>query len=212
MREITGINLAITSFCNLACPDCCCDIPYLPERKNVTWDYLTEAARYFRGLYKINLTGGEPFVHPNIDDWAPKLKDLFQCEVLYVETNALVAIKHIEALRSFDRVFVSHYTAATYAKGSAYRCDNTLVIEQLKNLLAERIVVNAVQHRPRNPLNHNPCERAYAPQVAYWFGRLYPCCIGPGARNSPSVGLSPTWKTDVAALLPACAGCFFAEP
>ena len=212
MREITGLNLAITNYCNLACPDCCCNVPHLPAYEHVTWDYLVSAAPYLGGLHKINITGGEPLLHPHFDAWAPVLKGLFHCELLYIETNAFLAPKHTKALSCFDKIFASRYTAATYAEGQTpYACDNTAVIAWLERQLPERLVVNDMQHKPRS-LNRQPCPRAFAPQVAYWFGRVYPCCIGPGAEGSPSVELSPTWKADVATLQPACEGCFFAEP
>ena len=54
---------------------------------NVTWDYIIESARYLKGIKMIKLTGGEPTMHPQFQEFVPKLKELFQCEILSIETN-----------------------------------------------------------------------------------------------------------------------------
>ena len=213
-RAITGVNFSISSLCNLDCPDCCCDIPYRTSKSHVTWDYIVHAAQFLTGLYKINITGGEPLAHPQFEEWAPKFKALFGCEKLFTETNALLARKREQALEHFDFIHVSHYTPASYAQSSKeYRADNTTAVEWIRQRFPAKVVVGEMRHVPRETRRGTkPCPLATAPQVSYWDGLLYPCCVGPGVRTAKGIPLTENWREEIQSILPPCADCFYAEP
>ena len=116
MRVITAVNLSITTQCNMKCPDCCAGITQMPKhnRRFYDWKYMETAAFIFKGIHNINITGGEPSIHPEFERWSPKLKSLFQCQVLSIWTNATMARKKKEAFRNYDVIHISHYTADAY--------------------------------------------------------------------------------------------------
>lgn len=215
MRAITCVSVALTTHCNLACPDCCCDIPRRAHGAGVSWEYLAEAAGSLRGIPRINITGGEPTTHPQFDAWAPKFRELFDCQTLTLETNGLLAIRHLEALQHFDKVYVTHYTQGTFRTApEAYRVDNTQQIEKLKMALGARLHVKPhMYHEPRaRQRGTRPCAAAHSETVAYWNGRLFPCCLADGVPNAVGIELTPDWRTQILTVAPPCATCFFALP
>ena len=70
-------------------------------------------------------------------------------------------------------------------------------------------VVGLIEHLPRSVVLGKPCARATAPQVAYWNGLLYPCCVGPGVPHAKGIPLTPDWHERIQHVLPECATCFF---
>lgn len=215
MRSITCVSVALTTRCNLACPDCCCDIPNRVAGAPVSWEYLVEAARYLKGVHRINFTGGEPTTHPQFDAWSSQFRGLFECQVLTVETNGISSTNHLEALRNFDVVYVTHYTPDTFKDApESYRVDNTAQIEKLKAALGERLYVKPyMYHRPRREQRGTrPCAAAYSETVAYWNGKLFPCCLADGVPNAVGIPLSPDWRLEVLKVPIPCSTCFFALP
>lgn len=215
MRIITCVSVALTTHCNLACPDCCCDIPRRGGGTPVVWDYLVHAARYLYGTPRINLTGGEPTTHPNFDEWSPRFRALFGCAKLTVETNGVLSTRHIEALKNFDTVYVTHYTSDTFKDAPAhYRVDNSRQIEILREALGDRLYVKPyMYHQPRRvQQGTRPCAAAYSETVAFWNGRLFPCCLADGVPNAVGIPLTDAWRTQIHEVQPPCATCFFAVP
>ncbi len=215
MRNITCVSVALTTHCNLACPDCCCDIPQRVTGAPVTWDYVVAAAKHLKGTPRINITGGEPTTHPEFDAWSPQLRELFGCQKLTVETNGILSTKHIEALGHYDTVYVTHYTPNTFKDAPAtYRVDNTAQIEKLKAALGSKLYVKPyMYHQPRRvQQGTRPCAAAYSETVAYWNGRLFPCCLADGVPNAVGIELTPDWRSKILSVPPPCSTCFFALP
>jgi hypothetical protein len=211
MRIIDTINFVLTTHCNMSCPDCCVGLASMEKvnRRFFDLDYIENAAKYFKGMRKINITGGEPTIHPLFNELAPKLKSIFECEVLSLQTNGTMISKKLEALKHFDIIYITKYDANTFV-GSP---DNAEQIQVALDNLGSRI-------NPIHPLVHttmetkkgnNPCFRLDIETVEFNDGRIYPCCCGSGLETKINLPLSYDWQDKIRALIPPCHECVFGQ-
>lgn len=206
MRQpITNINLSLTTRCNMACPDCCCNITYMKnsDKKFFGWDYLVNAAQYFFGMDRIHITGGEPTIHPKFQEFALKLKELFNCSRLTLETNGWGFKRFPEVFKSFDEIYVSHYTNSTFENSP----DNSEDIDFIKPY-AKKLIIGEVVHTPREKRGTEKCSRGYSETVAYCNGKVYGCCVSPGLDTDTGVLVTDNWRNEIPE--PPCNECFFA--
>lgn len=102
-RPINYMRLAVTDRCNLRCFYCMPEegIKYLPKKELLTFDEIlrivTITARM--GVSKIRLTGGEPFVRPDLMDLIRAIVKVNGVEELHITTNGLLTSSHIDELR-----------------------------------------------------------------------------------------------------------------
>lgn len=209
-REIKSINYTLTTHCNMRCPDCCAGITALPKslKSFYDWDYVVNSAIYFKGIDRINLTGGEPSVHPKFEEWVPKLKELFECRVLSVWTNATMFKKKPEVWAYFDEIHISNYTAESF-KGSP---DNSEEIAFIKNLYPDKYISAAkVVHDPLTKRGTKMCFRGYSDTIEFVDGYVYPCSSSSGLPTKIRLPLTKDWKEEIVKLHPPCYECLFAE-
>jgi MoaA/NifB/PqqE/SkfB family radical SAM enzyme len=212
MREITSINFMLTTHCNMACPDCCAGITAMAKekRKFMTWTEVKEAAKYLYGINRINLTGGEPTIHPKFSEWVPKLKETFGAKVLSVWTNGTMFQKKKDAFKHFDEIHITNYTKDTF-EGSP---DNTHLIEFIKEYLKDypvKISDYKAVHTPLTQRGTKMCFRGYSDTVEYLDGYVYPCSSSSGLPTQVKVKLTENWKDEVLKIHPPCHECLFAE-
>ncbi len=211
-QRITNINFTLTTFCSMQCPDCCCNITAMKnaEKRFFNWEYLENAARYFYGMERIHLTGGEPTLHPKFIEWAPLFKELFGCEKLTIETNGFAFKRAPWAFMHFDEIYCSHYTAGSF-EGSP---DNTEEIEYLRTYLGEnsaRMIVGEIKHLSRDIRGKNMCSRGWSETVGYSNGKVYPCCVASGIpARDVGIPLTVNWRKEILDVAHPCDICFFA--
>lgn len=205
-----SINFTITTACNLACPDCCCNIPSKPSR-HISLADMETAAALLAPIERVNLTGGEATLHPQFDVISQFAKVWFRCARLTVETNAARSDWHrvAEALARFDEIVATEYTAATYP---GCPVDNRPNIEALRRALpSSRILVSAVRHVPRHLRpGTKPCSLGTGESVAYCDGLLWPCCVAPGIPEAVGIPVTANWREEIARVSCPCAHCWFA--
>ena len=207
-RLIQSINYSITSNCDRMCPHCCMNL-LEKEPWEASWDYIVDSAKYFKGIRRIHLTGGEPTLHSQFCEIVPKLKKLFQCGILTLESNGWGFQKFPEIFKEFDVIQVSHYMKNSYI-GS---WDNTDDVEFIKSFLKETntiVLVGDIIHIDRNVRNNGLiCDRGTSETVAYYDSKLFPCCVGPGLKDSPSITLSDKWEKEIRDIDIPCNTCWF---
>lgn len=211
IRNIENINFTFTTHCNMKCPDCCAGITdLLKENKSFyDWDYFVKAAKYLKGIKRITLTGGEASIHPNFEEWVPKMKDLFGCKELALWTNGTMLIKKKEVFKYFDIIHITNYTKDTFS-GSP---DNTKEIEFIREYLkGEKTQVYSARttHIPKTNRGTDMCFRGYSDTVEYVDGFLYPCCVGSGLNTKNRITLSDNWREEILKVSPPCNECLFA--
>lgn len=209
MRQpITSVNLTLSTFCNMKCPDCCCNITNMrnQDKRFFDWDYLVNAAKYFYSIERVHITGGEPTIHPKFQEFIPKLRVLFGCGLLTLETNGWGFNRFPEVFRHFDVIYVSHYTEDTFVNSP----DNTAEINFIKSLLPEstKLIIGEVVHTPREKRGTGKCSRGHSETVAYSNGKLYGCCVAPGLNIDTGISITNSWRENLPE--PPCHECFFA--
>ncbi len=204
-EEIKIVALSITTYCNMKCPECCAAMQSGIKKNHVDWDYMVHAAKHFKGIETIDICGGEATIHPNIREWAPKLKELFGCKYLTIDTNASMFKIMPDLFEHFDKVYVSTYPDEFYDGWKS----NESKIEYLKNIYPDKLHIGYnIIHTPRDRRGYKPCERAYSGTIRYEDGRVYPCCIGSGLDTLVSVPLTENWRKDLDNINPPCGDCF----
>lgn len=209
-REITSINYTLTTHCNMKCPDCCAGITAMKkhDRTFYDFDYILNSAKYFKGINRINLTGGEPSIHPKFGEWIPKFKELFECNVLSVWTNGTMFRKLPDVWQYFDEIHISNYTEDSF-KGSP---NNTHDIEYIKALYPnKKINSTEVVHTPLSNRGTKMCFRGYSDTIEFVDGFVYPCSSSSGLPTKVRLPLTKTWKENIVTLNPPCHECLFAE-
>ena len=196
---ITRLHLFLTTHCNLACSECCQNIPLLKNAKHLTLDEIKEVASIFHGIDHLRITGGEPTTHPDFSVLIPQLKELFGCRLLTLATDGYKVVENKHVLHHFDDIEISHYA------------NNKKEVEFLAKHFHDSRTPGDTIHvtKTRRAANPHPCFRASG-AVAYVHGRIYPCCVVPGPGGS---GIVPTadWREKILKAPLHCETCFFAE-
>ncbi|NVN91169.1 MAG: hypothetical protein HXX11_11275 [Desulfuromonadales bacterium] len=210
-KQINLVNFAITSRCNRCCPHCSYGMHILHDPWDITWDELILAATTLGDVCRINLTGGEPSVHPQFAEWAPKLKQVFAPNLVSIETNGFGFKLFPEAFMHFDMIAPTIYDES-FPGGQSNRDDIEFMItyrDQHKALLP--IHCSKPTHLPRTiRTNGSYCFRAASGAISFFNNRLFPCCTGHGIEEASSVNLSPFWREDIMKCPLACRNCMFA--
>ena len=204
------LNLALTTYCSMACPDCVIDIPRWKNKQHYPWEYFEQAAQYLAGHFKcVTLAGGEPTLHPRFVEFAPKLRDLFRVERLHLETNGWGFDRFTDVFRCFDKIACSQYKDDSFAgcpdnagKIAAYKARHG----EKSNLVTGKTVFVPRNLRPGT----KPCARLGI--LAYFDSLLYPCCAEPGLPTKVGISLTSDWEQRLAQVKAPCADCFFALP
>ncbi len=211
MRNISCINYMLTTYCNRMCPDCCCNIPNKKDRIHFDWSYVVNSAEYFKGINRINISGGEPTIHPNFIEFIPKLKELFQCINFTIETNGYGFKKFPEIFKYFDVIQATRYTEKSYINS----WDNKEDIEFIKNYLQDsktKLLIGEVIHTPRKiRKNGIICIRGLSETASYENGILYPCCTGSGVEGANGITLTKNWREEILKVKLPCKNCWFSD-
>jgi hypothetical protein len=203
---IHTVSLDLTTHCNKRCPDCCCGIGINRRLQHHPWEYFEEAARWLRGINRIHVTGGEPTAHPKFAEFIPKFRELFQCQVLTMNTNGYRVLQHIEVIVSnFDWVNCSDYEDQREAIAT---------LQQRMKVEVKQEGVNGALFFSRAKVGSGrPCSRAcwISSGAAYADGKLWGCCVAPGLTDA--IGITPTedWKQTILCAPLPCSTCFLSE-
>lgn len=207
-REITCINLVLTDRCNRMCPECCCDVPRIREHWETNWLELEAWAKHLRGIERVQLTGGEPTMHPRFWAWAPCLRDLFGCKLLTIETNGFGFRHRPSMFTEFSDVYFTHYAPPEFQDDNG--AEFTFLESFLRGIGSRtRLHHIDISHTPRARRGGGTCGRGTGETVALYRGRLYPCCMGWGIPGATSCEVGPLWREDLAAIKLPCEKCFF---
>ena len=97
------MRLAVTDRCNLRCFYCMPEegIKYLPQKELLSFDEILRIVSITAqmGISKIRLTGGEPFVRPDLMELIRKIVKVKGVEELHITTNGILTAPHIGELK-----------------------------------------------------------------------------------------------------------------
>jgi molybdenum cofactor biosynthesis protein A len=102
-RPLNYMRLAVTDRCNLRCFYCMPEegIKYLPQKELLTFDEILRIVSLTArmGISKIRLTGGEPFVRPDLMDLIRTIVKVSGVDELHITTNGTLTAPHIGELK-----------------------------------------------------------------------------------------------------------------
>ncbi|MEI9918327.1 MAG: GTP 3',8-cyclase MoaA [Bacteroidota bacterium] len=102
-RPLNYMRLAVTDRCNLRCFYCMPEegIKYLPQKELLTFDEILRIVSLTAsmGISKIRLTGGEPFVRPDLMDLIRAIVKVNGVHELHITTNGILTAPHIDELK-----------------------------------------------------------------------------------------------------------------
>ncbi len=101
-RPIRYLRLAVTDRCNLRCQYCMPaeGIDFRPRSELLTYEELLRLCRIFTelGIDKIRITGGEPFLRKDIDQFLLQLRQLPLLQKLTITTNGVFTARFLPQL------------------------------------------------------------------------------------------------------------------
>ena len=212
-RQVNSVNYMITTYCDRLCPQCCCNMP-TAKRVHYDVDSVEQAAQHFQGLRWLQVTGGEPSLHPQFQRVSQVFRERYKPKRLTLASNGSNLLSHLQALDLYDEVRIARYDENSYA-GSE---DNEDLIREILRQYdgPARIVIQGQgrpsRHKTGSPDACNPCRRGFIDLVAFQDNRVYACCVACGIPGAGSVPLTPSWREDVLQVPLPCAACVFGEP
>jgi len=203
MRTITCITMDLTTHCDRRCPNCCAGVGINRKLQHHPWEYFERVAPFIYGIERVNLTGGEPTVHPQFAEFVPRFRALFGCKRLTLSTDGF-RVDHYHDLiaREFDEVHFSDYQTRPEAVVSLRAMPLKLSVypagQDARNF----------ESRARRG-SGKPCFRGESDTVAYADGKFFPCCVSPGLDHTQGLEPCEGWQEKVQLLDMGCAECFF---
>lgn len=98
-REISYLRVAVTDRCNLRCQYCMPEegIKYVGRSDLLTYEelYRIIALLATKGVHKIRITGGEPFLRKDLMSFIAKINDIDGIKSIHLTTNGTLLDKHI---------------------------------------------------------------------------------------------------------------------
>jgi hypothetical protein len=213
MGTYNGIQLLITTKCNLHCPYCTAGIHLNQPEEFMSIDEIQRLSVYFQGLENMYVSGGEPTLHPDFDYISEHIREWYNPKTLYVWTNSYVPIERIPAFRFYDHVNISKYVETTYPGARNNQDKIDIIYNEFSRLgLPTGILsVGEVFHMGfDNNKGNTPCSRKdYDLYPVMTGGRIYPCCVSPGIITSPYIIANANWLEQVKELELKCGECVF---
>ena len=219
-RVINRIALPITRECNRNCPECSArmaDPNWKRGNSHVPVDELKWVGKTLGPIRTIEMTGGEPSIHPDFEEISKNIHDWFQCDDIMVLTNAVEFLKHpdkLPLLLNYDRVYISWYTndfAVKYGVGANTEAVN-FVEDYLKMNGKKAWVQRMDEHTPigKPPYKGIPtCGYNVGDSVGYGDKRIYGCCSAYWLPDrGTSIPLTEDWRSHLSELVTPCASCF----
>jgi GTP 3',8-cyclase len=145
-RQITYLRLAITDRCNLRCRYCRPEtgVPYIPHDEILRFEELERLVRIFTalGVYKVRVTGGEPFARRGCLDFLRRLRKIEGLKALHITTNGVKIARFMGDLEeiSVNGINLSLDTLNPHRFQEITRRDHfDAVLATLQNALAYKI-------------------------------------------------------------------------
>lgn len=124
---IPRIAVIVTTRCTLKCRKCASLIPYFEKQEDINYKEIIEDIKAIEKqvdrIYCLELVGGEPFLHPDLDIMLKYLKKSEKIGVIEITTNAVVKIS--------EKVLVELKDPKVIVKISVYGFNKKSIIEMI---------------------------------------------------------------------------------
>lgn len=201
--KITCVSMDLTTHCDRRCPDCSAGIGINRVLQHHPWAYFERVAPFIQGIERVNLTGGEPTIHPHFAEYVARFKELFACNRLTLSTDGKGVVRYADIIREhIDEVHFSDYQSKPEALVRLAAMPLALSVYQ-----AGAAAENFTRRSDRG--SGKPCFRGESDTVAYADGKFFPCCVSPGLDGTKGVEPSPYWREEVLRVDMGCGVCMF---
>jgi len=171
------VELCLTDFCNLACPNCSQSVPLVKAKTFIPLSRLAEMADAMvnSDVKAIKLSGGEPTLHPQFGEAVKLIANKLPQVRLTMATNGARLLKHKEVLPLISVIYLSLYP------GLNDQAVTDIVFESLPNVTLE-IKRHGVEMRPLDKFVENVTQETcvFAQNHKVVGNRIYPCCAAHG--------------------------------
>ena len=103
-RTVNYLRLAVTDRCNLRCQYCMPaeGIDYVPQKELLRYEEMLRICKVLsnRGISKLRITGGEPFVRKDMMDFLKAVKKQSALKSLHITTNGSLCLPHLDQIAS----------------------------------------------------------------------------------------------------------------
>ncbi len=141
-RQINYVRLAVTDRCNLRCFYCMPDegIDFVSRDELLTYEEMLRLARLLasEGINKIRITGGEPFVRKNMDQFILNLSQVKGIDTIRITTNGTVTAAYIPVLQQAG-IDTINLSLDTLDKERFYKITRRDVFDKVINCLHQLI-------------------------------------------------------------------------
>lgn len=203
----TKLELAITDFCDLKCPNCSQAIPIMKNKKEMRIDQIKDYAYLTDGKFDIvKISGGEPTLHSEFDEILYSMPMMFpRAKGFEMATNGWGFFRYTDMIDIFDWICLSRYP------GLNDRAYNNIINKNFPNVYAEEKIVG----RDLVDINKMPniakkdifehCSLRFITKIVQ--DRIYPCCmlfavsiLRKMDRTKVSTPMDEDWKENLADL------------
>jgi len=209
-RVINRIAIPVTRRCNRVCPEC-------PARgdSQTPVEELKWVGKMLGPIGKIELTGGEPSLHPDFEEISKSCHDWFDCKDIMLLTNGSIPDSKLPLLLNYDRVYITHYTNEFGIRHHAQ--PNTGDVNRVEDYLKKNGKKFWTQRMDKHtPIGSPPytgipaCGYDRGDSVGYGQGRIYGCCVAFWLSDKgDSIPLTRDWRDHLSEVTTPCATCFF---
>ena len=208
-RKFNAIQLCITTKCNRNCNSCIFKMPYV-DGKDVDIEWIKNISKYFQGLRLLQVSGGEPTIHPDFQYITENIRQWFNPQMLMLITNGAKILKYVDILGHYDHIRITYYDKNSYP-GSA---DNMDVIKKFKDeFKGSSMIWNKLSKHRVNITKEKkyPCGLGANDLALVINKKLYPCCSAAGIDADGYIEISENWRDKLKNVKLSCdMGCPFA--
>ena len=220
-RVINRIALPITRACNRDCPECSAreaDKCWDRNNPHVSVKEIKRVGKTLGPIGTIEMTGGEPSLHPDFVEISEHIHDWFQCKDIMLLTNGYLFNdpEKLPLLLNYDRVYVSHYNQKFADKYGTPT--NTEVHDKIRSYLKDK----PVKFWSQLIENHDPigtppykgvcpphCQYDKGDSVGYGDGKIWGCCTSYWLPDKGrGIPLTPDWRGHLGEIGLPCRSCF----
>jgi hypothetical protein len=171
----------------------------------------------------IEITGGEPSLHPDFKEISLNLREIFQAPSFMLVTNGFLferEKKQLPLLLQYNSIFLTHYTDQFYTLNPNSGKPNTSAVTIIKEFLESEgysglQVIEMNSHKSMNVkvTNGTGCYHFHSNMIAYYEGILYGCCVSWSLpEKGTGVPLTREWRSELKNINLPCETCFLSKP
>lgn len=228
-RQIKRLALPLTRVCNRKCPECPARIRLgvlgqgqVPTDTHVPVSELLWAGKLIGPIDSIEVTGGEPTLHPDFKWISESFHHIFKCKDILLLTNGFefdTKPEKLPLLLNYDRVYITWYTNEFAIRHhSEANTTQVNIVEDFCKRNGKPVHVQRMDsHIPFKPPVEgvNACMFGYnnatwpGDMVTYYRGQIYGCCTA-WELDHPGRGilLTSDWRDHLKEIELPCESCF----